>query len=815
MLARRAGRYYADDAGGITAVLVLLAILVTTLLLFLHKGIGFLAGFSFLGLLLMLASVWLRPGSAQVPRHFYLFIAGVALLIVGLTWFRSEQWQAYQLPETCERQPVTVSGRVEGLVEHQSLNGQSLYRVGFDVDNLEPKLCATPRRLQLFLPPRTEEEHSWLEGVQSGAQLEIAARLRRPWGRVNPFALEGEAQALIRDIHAQGSGRLLEAPRADTRSLSLAAVDRLRQRLSGWLEAHASLGMSRFLRALAVADRRGMTAQDWEVLRQFGLTHLWVISGMHISLVALPGWYLGSMLTRSLGMLCSESRAIAVIPVLGALLPAFMYSALAGFSLPTKRALLMLTITLLWVILRRPLAPFRVWLLIAIVLLASDPFSLLGPSVWLSLGAVALILWCHSWRKPRGFGVAFLRIQAFLVLAMMPLSLYWFHGASAFGALANLIAIPLISFLVLPCLLAALLLQVFSDSWAQGVLAVAEFPLAVFWGLLERAQTLAPSVQSLQMGRSPFSLLGLLIAMLGAALPGFPGKKRIIILLLLPTLISIPSGEEEFLRLRIYDVGQGTAVLIDQGKDRLLYDTGPASPGREPVAKRALLPSFRREDIDKLDLLVISHPDSDHDGGEKVVLRQAEPTLVLRGRRSIDAAPQRRDSLCRLGSAHRLNEIVTVHVLSQALDRENDNNSSCVLLVTAYGRRILLPGDIDVQKERDLVGYWGKVLKADILLAGHHGSGTSSSRLWLREVDADFVIVSAGRANRFGHPAPAVVRSVDDQGGVLLNTAFRGAIEFHIYPDGRLHCRSYRHSMAPFWRRGPFHEDCGRRVSGV
>ena len=772
-------------------------------------------------------------------------LALAALATLATAW-QAHRWQERLLPQDCTRRPLAISGRVAGLVEEWAAPGGALYRVQVRVDHLAPRRCAGPRRIRLALASGSEREAAWLASLRGGDRVRVGARLRRPWGQVNPRARHGEARAFMEGLHAVGSGALEAPPRRAAPGVGpgfdfapiFAPIDRRREEIAAWLGAHAKRGTGRFLRALAVADRRAMTARDWTLLRRFGLTHLWVISGMHISLVAVPGWYLGRALQRALALSRRFPRGLALLPALGALIPAAAYGALAGFSLPTQRALLMLSLSLLGLSAGRRVPPLRLWALVGLTLLLADPSSLLGPSVWLSLGAVGLLLWCHTCSGPRAGVVLFLRLQAFLVVAMIPLGLYWFQSAATIGAVVNLIAVPLVSMLVLPLLLLALLSASIAEPPALALLGLAEWPLALLWRLLEAMASFLDAFES-PLALPPTAALGLLfLLVLAAILPRFPGKGRLGVLLALPLLGPGGAPAGDAVRVRFFDVGQGTAVLVSHRARHLLYDTGPGYPGRAPIAERALRPSLLGEPIRRLDLLVISHPDRDHDGGEAAISAIAPPRITLRGRapgapltpempaelRTPDlrgrapSAPlesgARHEVRCRSGALYRLSPAVRVRILSSARPRDSDNNASCVVAVEAFGRRLLFPGDVDRDRERALVAFWGDGLRADVLMAGHHGSHTSSSRLWLRHVRPRYVVVSAARDNRFGHPAPGVVAAVQSAGAQLLNTAWRGAIEFEIHPDGRLACFSYRHRGAPFWRRGPFPRACDSGAPG-
>ena len=566
----------------------------------------------------------LAPGLVPV-----LALAAVATLVSAL---QAHRWQQRLLPQDCIRRPLAVSGRVASLVEEWASPGGALYGVQLRVERLTPRRCAGPRRIRLALAPGSAREAAWLAALRGGDRVSVDARLRRPWGQVNPRARRGEARAFIEGLHAVGSGALQAPPQRAAPGFGLVAIDAQREALAAWLDAHARHGTGRFLRALAVADRRAMTARDWTLLRRFGLTHLWVISGMHISLVAAPGWYLGRALQRALALSRRAPRGLALLPALTALIPAAAYAALAGFSLPTQRALLMLSLSLLGLSAGRRVAPLRIWALVGTVLLLADPASLLGPSVWLSLGAVGLLLWCHACSGQRAGVVLFVRVQAFLLVAMIPLGLYWFQSAATVGAAINLIAVPLVSMLVLPLLLLALLSAALAEPLALLLLGLAEWPLALLWRLLEAMDPFLDAFGS-PLALPPTAALALLFPLLLAALlPRFPGKWRLGALLALPLLgpASAPAGDA--VRVRFFDVGQGTAVLVSHRARRLLYDTGPGYPGRAPIAERALRPSLLAEHSGRLDFLVISHPDRDHDGGEASISAIAPPRITLRGR---------------------------------------------------------------------------------------------------------------------------------------------------------------------------------------
>jgi competence protein ComEC len=314
----------------------------------------------------------------------------------------------------------------------------------------------------------------------------------------------------------------------------------------------------------------------------------------------------------------------------------------------------------------------------------------------------------------------------------------------------------------------------------------------------------------LSSGAQLFGSPGLLLcssAALGVALLALPAfRYRLLLagLLFLPLALPPFRDSGDAVQILFLDVGQGTSVLVRDGEKRLLYDTGGGPVNGVPVLARSLLPLLRAERVNKLDWLIISHPDRDHDAGEELLAQTLSLGQIRRGRRTRHAAEH-----CRTGERQRLGKHLELRFMSLASAQDSDNNASCVVMLSAYGRRILLPGDIDSRRERELLAYWGPALRADVLLAGHHGSASSTSRLWIRSVAPTLVVITAGRANRFGHPAPRVLEAVQERGARHLNTAMRGALSLWIDPDGTLRCQAQRHRWQPFWRSAPADRDCG------
>jgi competence protein ComEC len=245
------------------------------------------------------------------------------------------------------------------------------------------------------------------------------------------------------------------------------------------------------------------------------------------------------------------------------------------------------------------------------------------------------------------------------------------------------------------------------------------------------------------------------------------------------------------------DVGQGSAIVLQGPRQTLVYDTGGGDPKGTNMATMVLLPYLRREGISSLDTLLVSHADNDHSAGAGAL----RSTLAVRQFLHGGVFPGSEGGLpCRAGQAWQWSSRIRFQILSPASGQAlSSNNSSCVLQVQVGEWRLLLPGDIDIKQEQALVSYWRAKLRSDWLLAAHHGSNTSSSRLWLKYVLPAQVVFSAGYGNAFGHPHSSVIQRSREGNRSLYKTSTQGAMEFYLDAKGEVTVLPHRLVQARYW----------------
>ena len=268
-----------------------------------------------------------------------------------------------------------------------------------------------------------------------------------------------------------------------------------------------------------------------------------------------------------------------------------------------------------------------------------------------------------------------------------------------------------------------------------------------------------------------------------------------------PMLVSNSGQGPEQLPLAtvtVLDVGQGTAVVVRSGPQTLVYDTGGGNPTGNNIANIVLLPFLRYHGVETLQTLLVSHSDNDHSAGVVDVQKAMQVEQIIVGGYSGD---YRKAAPCIAGRAWQWSPAVRFQILSPSRwQGESSNNSSCVLMLHVGDYRLLLAGDIDADRERELVAYWSGSLRSTGLLAAHHGSGTSSATAWLKQVRPDHLIYSAGYLNRFGHPHPSVVQRGQRFARAQYSTASAGALTVTIEKNGKALIVEHRVARRRYWQ---------------
>lgn len=632
--------------------------------------------------------------------------------------------------------------------------------------------------------------------LHPGERWRLTARLKPPHGYMNPGGFDYEEWLFSRGIRATGYVRdPATAVRLGETSGVKVSVDRMRQWLNRRL--HAVLGddgNAGVIAALVLGLRGDIPEERWRILLQTGTNHLIAISGLHIGLIAglvfaLMRRIWGAIPVLALRVSAHQGAAVA------ALFAAAGYALLAGFSIPTQRALVMLLVVMGGVLLKRRVRPFQSLSLALTAVLLFDPFAVHNAGFWLSFAAVGFILYAVVGRRHGASPFAWKdwgRVQWALAVGLLPLSVALFQRAAPVAPLANLLAVPWIAMLVLPLALIGTLGLAVWPSVASAVLHLTAWLLGFMWPALEWLSRLPGAHWRLGLGASwvlPLALLGAIVVLAPRAWPARWVGWVLIAPLLLPASAAPEPGAW---RLTALDVGQGLALTVRTAHHVLVYDAGPRYGPRFDAGEAIVGPFLRTQGITRIDRLVVSHPDMDHRGGVA--------SLLAAFNVSETTGPQGPHA-CRAGQNWRWDGVVFAFLGPDDSTGGKRNDRSCVLRISGTGGSALLLSDVEKSGEQGLLAHAPGRLAADVVLVPHHGSRTSSSTELVAAVSPRIALVSSGFGNRYGFPDPDVLQRYRAVGADIYDTADSGAIsvDFPAQAGGTLRVDSYRRSHAGFW----------------
>lgn len=706
----------------------------------------------------------LLVGLMLLPWRFY----PLGLYSLGLCWACVSAQSALddRLAPALNGRTLWVEGQVHGLP--QIRDGV----VRFELRDAHSPKADLPQLIRL----------AWHGGpvVRSGERWRVAVQLRRPAGLVNFEGFDYEAWLLAQRIGASGTVKAGE--QLQPRPLTW------REDLRARLNAVNGQGREGVLTALVLGDDSGLSSQDWRLLQDTGTVHLLVISGTHVGLLA--GLVYG--LVVGLVRLGIWPRRWPWLPwACGlAFVAALAYGFLAGFEVPVRRACTMIGLVLLWRWRLRQLGVTLPLLAALVLILLVEPLASLQPGLWLSFAAVGILLMIFSGRLGAwSWWRSWTRAQWLIALGLLPPLLALGLPISLSGPLANLLAVPWVSLVILPLALAgtALLAVPLAGTSLLWLAGGAVNVLFLFLGYLSvwLPAWIAPS---LPVWAWLLVALGALLLLLPSGVPmRWLGAPMLALCVFVPQH-KIALGEVLVTHL---DVGQGLSIILRTRGHALLYDAGPRF-GEFDLGERIVVPALRKQGIHRLDSMLLSHGHLDHTGGADAVMRGLKVGSVLAGEPQ-KLPPQWGGRGC---EAERWEWDEVFFSTWRWVEATESNPASCVLLVEAKGERLLLTGDIDAHTEGLLMAS-GFDVQADWLQVPHHGSRTSSSAAFLQAVAPSEALVSRGLHNSFGHPHADVIARYERIEANIHDSARLGALRFTLgQRDAAHNARAQRR----FWR---------------
>jgi len=727
----------------------------------------------------LLILAWRMPA---LPRT--VLIAAIGFLWAGL--FASMNMED-QLPKRLEGQDLLLEGRVVSIPKQ----GERTLRFDY-ATNIEGRSY----RIRL----------NWynLHGRQPQANetWRLRVKLKRRYGFMNPGGFDYERLLFRQGVDATGyvrrddSNEVLPETVTDFGgNIILAMRNYVSSRLGEQLGDHSRRGL---IEALAIGHRTYISNAEWDILTRTGTNHLVAISGLHIGLIAGLVYVLMQFIFSRSVWIVTRCPA-QVLAAVCALLAAIIYSALAGFAIPTQRALIMVGVFMLAIIMRHETTVSRVLMTALLGILLIDPLAVVDYGFWLSFGAVAIIAFTLSGRLGIGKKLFHLgKIQLVIAIGMLPLMLVFFQQASLVAPLANMIAVPWISLVTVPVTLVGTITL-------DGLPFLSELAFTVSSWSLDMLVAVLNGLSQMEMAtyetHSPHAWT-LLPAMAGIAwllMPRGTPSRWLGICFLLPMLLIARQGPERgVVNIILLDVGQGLSVFVRTQHHSLVYDTGPRFSDSFNTGKAVIVPVLKHEDIKLLDTLIVGHGDNDHSGGADSVLSGIQVDTVLTGAQKGRWHHERAEA-CHAGQRWRWDGVLFEILSPHDDERRGGNNNSCVLRISTPDQALLIPGDIEHATEQKLVNKYAARLKSDVLIAPHHGSKTSSSQDFLDAISPAVILIPNGYRNRFGFPHPDVTRRYDEKGISWYETATEGAISLVMGKSGLPEPISWRNKAKRYW----------------
>ncbi len=715
----------------------------------------------------------------------------IGFFCTGFIWASATAYLilSNQLSQDIESQEVIVIGKIASLPEINSLRNRFEFEITKIADK-EGKTWPTPGKVRL----------SWYQNYQPvtpGETWKLHIKLKRPHGFSNPGGFDYERWLFQKRLRATGyvvgnkNNKRVNPP--DGYFLERARF-KIRNQILKLTKKNSQKGL---ITALALGDRSQLSSSQKHILINTGTSHLLAISGLHISLVAGLVYFLMLGLWRQSEYLLLINPAQNSATIAG-LSGAVIYALLAGMSLPTQRALIMLSVVMLSLIFKKRIAFSVVFSFALLLVLFFDPLSTMDAGFWLSFIAVVLIaysIFCRSgitgnlWKWGK--------IQLALAIGLAPLLLLWFQKIPLTAIFANLVAVPLVSIVIVPVILIGVLMLPISHFIAGLLMELANICLK--W-LMQYLYWLSSLDITIWQHASP-SIPLLLFAMMGVFLllqpRGMPAR-WLGLIWILPVFLTVkPRPVNGEFNMILLDVGQGLSAVVETHEHVLVFDTGATFSREFNAGEAVIIPYLLHKGFEKIDNLIISHGDNDHIGGVGAILQKYPDTSVITS--VPERFAKRQVQICKTGDSWEWDNILFQILSPEYGFNGSNNNRSCVLKISNDKFSLLLTGDIEKEAELHLLKTRPKNLQVDVLIAPHHGSKTSSTAEFVNVVKPKWVLYPVGYQNRFKLPNQDIIARYRKLGSKQLDTARNGAIIINFTRQG-IYVTPFRQYNRRFWR---------------
>lgn len=514
------------------------------------------------------------------------------------------------------------------------------------------------------------------------------------------------------------------------------------------------LGDNPYLNAFILGDKTSIDSDTYSKIKNNGVSHLFALSGMHLSLIYI-------LLEKILSKI--KYKKVIIYPFI------LFYLMITGFSVSFTRAIIFLFLLELNKKLKLDISRIKVLLIIAFIIILINPFVIYNVGFWYTFIITFSLLYTSSKLKNKSKFKQTILVSVITFLFSLPINIYLNYEVNLISIISNIILVPLVSMVVFPL---ALITFVFS-------FLMPLFNIVIF--ILEGLNNILAIIKiNIIFGK--INILEIIIYyILLIFLIELKNKKNLIILIIF--LLFLYNKNLFNLSYNVYflDVGQGDSALFVApfNKEVILIDTGGKVGGKKDFSKDNIILFLKSLRIRKIDLLIVTHGDYDHLGNAIFIGNSIPYKKVLLNKNSKTEEEQKLIDKFKEIASYK-SKTMKVNFLNDKI-YDNENDSSIVTKINIYNHTFLLMGDASIKVEEELISKYD-LGSIDFLKVGHHGSKTSSSISFINDIKPKYALISVGRNNRYGHPNKEVLDNLNSSN--IYRTDLNGTIKIKLNKNG-------------------------------
>lgn len=724
------------------------------------------------------------------------FCLATGLVLMGMV--RYELSTGYKqrnhiLNYTNIREPVAISGVVVKYPE------QRVNKINLAVETKEIFINREVKPTQGKILVNLRDTSN---SFQYGDEIIVRGKLRRPRDSRNPGEFDYReyllAQGIFGVMSLNESRQVQKISTGDGSWFLWNLVYPVKKYLDDFIKRNLPTKEAALLRGLLIGERGEIPPELRDAFSKLGVIHILAVSGLHVGFIILIFMGVFGVVRIPYG-----------VRVFLTLLGLIFYAYLTNLKPPVVRASIMGGLLLLGTLLQRKTDGVNTLAIAALFILILNPLELFQSGFQLSFAAVAAIIYLYpklrkiiffknilqrfQERPFIRYPVELLLVSLAAFLGTLPFAIIYFNRMPSFSLPANLLIIPL-AFCGLASGIVASVLNLFTATLAQLYLNAAWFFLHLIIKIVEWGSQIPLAYWEIYK-LTPLQMLGYFVGLLLLLnLKSLRVTRWLVIysLVLANILVwSSYSGNAQELEIIFFDVGQGDAALLTSPAGQHILIDGGTRYSDYDEGKWVIAPYLKREGIDEIDALVLSHAHTDHVGGFPYLLRnfkvhevwdneQAEDSKIYQEYAGLLDSLKIKRRILRAGDVIEDFAPVKIYVFHPTNDflklRDVSVNNGSLVLKVSYGEAdFLFLGDIENLGERQ-VAKFGDMLESEVVKVAHHGSNTSSSLFLLNAIQPHYAVISVGEFNKFDHPHPPALTRLNSTGAKIFRTDQNAAV---------------------------------------